>query len=138
MRAAMSFRRPGLVGGSNAEQVIRHLKHFQAYEINSARLLGAWMPGIRRWETKHDIGPHLWQDAEASRDLRTRLWELRVANPDRDLAPGLAATVKGFASAQEDFEFLAGLYGYSRPNSFRPTRTSSAAPRRCTTLPLSP
>src|SRR5579863_8462468 len=93
-----------------AEQVIRHLKHFQGYEIQSCRLLGGWMPGIARWETKHDIGHHLWQDAEHSRDLRTRLWELRVANPDRGLEQVLASTRLGLAGAQEDYEFLAGLY----------------------------
>ena len=64
-----------------AEQVIQHLKRFQAYEIQSARLLGGWMPGIARWEIKHEIGLHLWQDAQNSRDLRTRLWELRFPNP---------------------------------------------------------
>ena len=94
-----------------AEQVINRLKHLQAYEIQSSRLLGAWMPGIVRWETKHDIGLHLWQDAEHSRDLRTRLWELRVTNPDRGLTPKLFQAVRGFACARHDNEFLAGLYG---------------------------
>jgi hypothetical protein len=93
-----------------AEQVIRHLKHFQGYEIQASRLLGGWMPGIARWETKHEIGLHLWQDAQHSRDLRTRLWELRVTNPDRGLEQTLASTTRALASAQEDDEFLAGLY----------------------------
>ena len=94
----------------SAEEVIRRLKFLQAVEIGCTRLLGGWMPAIRRWETKHEIGLHLWQDAEHSRDLRTRLWELRVTNPDRDVEPVVMGVIGCFAAAQEDYEFLAGLY----------------------------
>lgn len=93
-----------------ANEIVRQLRRFQALEIQSTRLLGGWLPGIARWETKHEVGLHLWQDAQHSRELRTRLWELRVTHPDRKPDPAVPFLVRGFASAQADHEFLAGLY----------------------------
>jgi hypothetical protein len=90
--------------------VIAKLKRFQALETKSFRLLGGWLPGVVRWEIKHEIGLHIWQDAQHSRDLRTRLWELRVQNPDRDLDDSIPRMIQGLACAQIDFEFLGGLY----------------------------
>ena len=94
----------------DADLVIGRLKRLQAFEIQSARLLGGWLPGIARWETKHQLGLHLWQDASHSKELRTRLWELRISNPDRGLGADIAHLVQGLAGAQEDYEFLAGVY----------------------------
>ena len=88
----------------------RALCHLQAYEIQSARLLGGWLPGIERWEVKHEVGLHLWDDARHSQALRLRLWELRVPDPDRDLATDVPAVVRAIAAAQSDTEFLAGAY----------------------------
>ena len=34
---------------------------------------------------------HLWEDAQHSKELRTRLWELRHPDPDRDADGSLAA-----------------------------------------------
>ena len=93
-----------------AEILIARLKRLQAVEIQSARLLGGWLPGIVGWEIKHQVGIHLWQDATHSKELRTRLWELRTPNPDRGLDEGLGELIRGLAAAQEDYEFLAGLY----------------------------
>lgn len=90
--------------------VIERLKRLQALEIQSARLIGGWLPGVARWEVKHQLGVHLWQDASHSKELRTRLWELRVANPDRGLGDEIGRIVHGLASAREDFEFIGGLY----------------------------
>ncbi|MDB6092653.1 MAG: hypothetical protein JWM32_215 [Verrucomicrobia bacterium] len=92
------------------DDVISRLKRLQAFEIQSARLLGGWLPGVERWEIKHEIALHLWQDAQHSRELRTRLWELRVMNPDRAPDPAVAKVIAGLACAQADYEFLAGHY----------------------------
>jgi hypothetical protein len=93
---------------SNA--IIATLKRLQAIETLSFRLLGGWLPGVIRWEIKHEIGLHIWQDAQHSRELRTRLWELRVQNPDRDLDESILKMIQGLACAQADCEFLGGLY----------------------------
>lgn len=90
--------------------VVECLKRFQALETLSFRLLGGWMPGISLWEAKHEIGLHIWQDAQHSRELRTRLWELRVTNPDRGLEENARCMIEGVARAQEDYEFLGGMY----------------------------
>jgi hypothetical protein len=92
-----------------SDAIIAKLKRFQALETMSFRLLGGWLPGVIRWETKHEIGLHIWQDAQHSRELRTRLWELRVQNPDRGLDENLLKLLQGLACAQKDFEFLGGL-----------------------------
>lgn len=101
---------PSSLDRLDAEVVIGRLKRLQAFEIQAARLLGGWLPGVARWETKHQLGLHLWQDASHSKALRTRLWELRIPNPDRGLGDDIPRIVHGLASAQEDYEFLAGLY----------------------------
>jgi len=92
------------------DQVIARLKRFQAFELHSARLLGGWLPGIEKWEIKHEVALHLWQDMQHSRELRTRLWELRVMNPDRPTDPDVAQVAAGLSLAQSDDEFLAGHY----------------------------
>ena len=98
------------VSRMKAQQVIKRLKYFQWLESQSSRLLGGWLPGIVRWETKHAMGLHIWQDAQHSSHLRMRLWELRVPNPDRDIDRTVVRIIQCFASAQDDYEFLAGVY----------------------------
>ncbi len=95
---------------TRSETVIRRLKRLQALETLSFRLLGGWLPGIANWEIKHAVGPHLWQDAQHSREIRTRLWELRVMNPDREFDQEAHQIVQGLSCAQKDYEFLGGLY----------------------------
>jgi uncharacterized ferritin-like protein (DUF455 family) len=92
------------------EEHVRQLQHFQSYEIQVSRLLGGWLPGISRWEVKHQVGAHLWEDAQHSREIRTRLWELRTANPDRGVAETVLPVVNLLAAAQHDYELLAGIY----------------------------
>ncbi len=95
---------------NEAKLNIERLKYFQAFEIHITRLLGGWLPGIERWEVKHEIGLHLWQNSENSRDLRTRLWELRISNPDRDVEPHVIKAINALSLAQHDYELIAGLY----------------------------
>lgn len=96
---------------TSSKQLTARLKILQAAETWSARLLGGWMPGIANWEAKHQVGLHLWQDLEISRDLRTRLWELRVPKPDRfGQKDELECVIRRIASAQHDVEAIAGIY----------------------------
>lgn len=94
----------------DADLVILRLKRLQALEIRSARLIGGWIPGVARWETKHQMARHAWEDASASKELRTRLWELRIQNPDRELGADIDVIMRGLGNAQADYEFLTGLY----------------------------
>ncbi len=90
---------------------VAQLKHLQAWETHSCRLLGGWQPGIRHWEAKHAVGFHLWQDIQTAQDIRTRLWELRVSRPDSSaVKQAVLPAIDKLASAQHDFEFIAGLY----------------------------
>ena len=94
----------------DADTLKRALQHLQAFETRTARLLGGWLPGIERWEVKHQVGVHLFEDAQRAHTLRTRLWELRVADPDRAIGGGPAAVAQALASAPSDLAFLAGMY----------------------------
>ncbi|MDX2008460.1 MAG: DUF455 family protein [Meiothermus sp.] len=92
---------------------IRLLSRFQRLEIETARLLGGWLPGVVKWEAKRAVAGHLWEDAQHSKELRTRLWELRHPDPDRDADGSLAAlsrAVRSLAAAQQDFEMVAAVY----------------------------
>jgi len=86
------------------------LAHLQAHETWSARLLGGWLPGIVDWDVKHTVAQQLWENLQHARDLRTRLWELRIGDPDRQVgfAPERAARAMG--AAPSDVAFLAGLH----------------------------
>ena len=53
---------------------------------------------------------HLWEDAQRSQQLRSRLWELRVSSPDRSLCGNPSEILSDLSKAREDFEFLAGHY----------------------------
>lgn len=89
---------------------IDRLKRYQAFETHIARLLGGWLPGIAKWEVKKQIAYHLWENMEHSRDLRTRLWELRVNKPDRELDERIVMAIDALSEAQYDYEVLAGVY----------------------------
>jgi uncharacterized ferritin-like protein (DUF455 family) len=95
----------------DSKNLIRRLQIFQAAETWCARLLGGWLPGIANWEAKHAAGGQLWQNLQTARDLRGRLWELRVSKPDRfEQSDVLEKMFRRLASAQHDFEFIAGLH----------------------------
>ena len=90
---------------------INQLRHLQAWETHTARMIGGWQPAIRLWEAKHLVGLHLWQDFQAAREIRTRLWELRVSRPDSSAVnEAVLPAIKLLANAQHDFELVAGLY----------------------------
>lgn len=93
-----------------AEANVARLKRYQCFEIQLARLLGGWLPGIERWEVKHRVAAHIWEDAEHSCELRTRLWELRVSNPDRGVVENVVSTIEALSQAQYDYELIAGAY----------------------------
>lgn len=95
----------------DSKRRIAQLKNLQAWETNIARILGGWLPGIRLWEAKHEVGLHLWQDLQTAREIRTRLWELRVNRPDTPAVnQAVLPTITILASAQHDFETIAGCY----------------------------
>lgn len=96
--------------GTRTEQQKEVLKRYQAFEMHAARLLAGWLPGIERWEVKHEVGIHLREDAKHSQALRTRLWELRVPDPDRGVIDGVLSVIDALAGAQTDGEFLTGMY----------------------------
>lgn len=92
---------------------IRQLKRYQRLEIETSRLLGGWLPGVVKWEAKRAVAAHLWEDAQHSKELRTRLWELRHPDPDRDLEGELekiSYAVRSLAAAQQDYEMIAAVY----------------------------
>lgn len=86
------------------------LQKFQYFEIGLTRLLGGWLPGIVEWEAKHVVAEHLWDDAEHSRALRTRLWELRKPNPDAHIDPAWWKIIEQLASAPTDHALIGGVY----------------------------
>ncbi len=96
---------------SSSRELTARLQVFQATESWCARLFAGWIPGIPNWEAKHSLGLHLWQNLQIARDLRTRLWELRVSQPDRfEVADLLETVIRRLACAQHDTEFIAGAY----------------------------
>lgn len=88
----------------------RVLARLQAFDTWSARLLGGWMPGIVDWEAKHQVAEHLWENLQHAQAVRTRLWELRVAKPDRGLSERLDATWRALGAAPSDVAFSAGMH----------------------------
>ena len=44
---------------NEAQRNLERLCYFQSYEIQLSRLLGGWLPGVARWETKHELGLHI-------------------------------------------------------------------------------
>ena len=95
----------------DSKRRISQLRHLQAWETHRARLIGGWHPALRLWEAKHAVGLHLWQDFQCAREIRTRLWELRVSRPDSAAVnDAVLPAIKTLANAQHDFELVAGLY----------------------------
>lgn len=91
------------------------LKRLQKLEILSSRLLGGWLPGIEKWELKHRVCFDLWTDAQHSKELRTRLWELRVPSPDRRIPGDVGSIAEAISRSQTDHEFLEAHYRVLKP-----------------------
>ena len=105
------FLKPHAMTTDDSKQRIARLRHLQAWETQLARLLGGWLPGIRSWEAKHEAGLWLWKNLQSAKDLRTRLWELRVARPDSGgVEEAVIPAIHLIARAQHDHELLAGVH----------------------------
>ncbi len=95
---------------SDAKSSTLALRHLHEWFTQLSRLAAGWLPGVGNFEAKFALADHLWQDMQMARDLRTRLWELRVGKPEVGVRDEIAPLIKRLACAQSEHEFLAAIY----------------------------
>ena len=98
----------------NASQI---LKRFYIAERTLLRTLAAWFVGTSQWDLKRQLSADMWQTAQHTDRLRTRVLELRYPrrDVDRKYDPGVLALMAEVAKATDPQEFIAGVYGVVLP-----------------------
>ncbi len=95
------------------DATVDRLRRFVYLETQGFFLLTAYFNSIPEWEVKGAISLHLWQDAEHSTWLRTRITEMRTPphHLDKVPDPALEAFILELRQAANTSEFLCGIYG---------------------------
>jgi uncharacterized ferritin-like protein (DUF455 family) len=99
------------------DATVDRLRRFVYLETQCFFLLGGYFNFIPEWEVKGAISLHLWQDAEHSTWLRTRITEMRTPphHLDKVPDPALEAFILELRQAANTAEFLCGIYGVLKP-----------------------
>ncbi len=92
------------------EQNVEYLKRYAYLERACNRTLAGWLPGVPEWDAKNQFGLHIWESAESADQIRTRLRELRMHQPERYLSPLLERVFKELDYAQNTAEVIATVY----------------------------
>jgi len=92
------------------DQNVQRLVRYAFLEQAVMRTLAGWLPGVPEWDAKNQIGLHIWEDADSCERLRSRLRELRVHRPERDVPAGLVHLARELDHAQGTLELLATAY----------------------------
>ncbi len=92
------------------DQNVQRLVRYAFLEQAVMRTLAGWLPGVPEWDAKNQIGLHIWEDADSCERLRSRLRELRVHRPERDIPAELVQLARELDHAQGTLELLATAY----------------------------
>ncbi|MDF2646265.1 MAG: hypothetical protein K0Q73_2070 [Paenibacillus sp.] len=95
-------------------------KILQRYRFIHERLMfisAAQLPARHNWDVKTAMGRHIYEDAEAADQLRTRVSHLRtpLANVGQEPDPALTLLMDEILHARTDSEWLAGVYTVIKP-----------------------
>jgi len=103
--------------GIGVDETVDRLRRYVYLETQCFFLLAAYFNFLAEWEVKGALSLHLWQDAEHSSWLRTRITEMRTPphNLDRVPDPALETFVGELRRAANAAEFLTGIYGVLKP-----------------------
>jgi hypothetical protein len=103
--------------GIGVDATVERLRRYVYLESQCFFLSAAYFNFISEWEVKGALSLHLWQDAEHSAWLRTRVTEMRTPphNLDRVPDPALESFIEELRHSANTGEFLTGIYGVLKP-----------------------
>src|ERR1700733_15198369 len=103
--------------GIGVDAAVERLRRYVYLETQCFFLLAAYFNSLPEWEVKGAISLHLWQDAEHSTWLRTRITEMRTPphNLDKVPDPALENFIEELRHSTTSAEFLTGIYGVLKP-----------------------
>lgn len=95
----------------NVAENAKILLRYEYLERRLLRIMAGWIPGTARWEAKFLLGRLVWEDAEHTQSLRSRILELRTSERilDRAPSPHLALVMDELLLASDWCEFLIGV-----------------------------
>ena len=93
------------------------LRRYAYVEERLMRLLAGHVPGTARWEVKHALPRHSWEDAQHADALRRRIVTMRTSERLLDESPddALTALLDEAGRAADTVELLAGIHGLIKP-----------------------
>ncbi|KIL42321.1 hypothetical protein SD70_02125 [Gordoniibacillus kamchatkensis] len=108
---------PHRIGAFGVEENAKRLQRFRYIHERLLFAGAAQLPSRHNWDVKVAIGRHLYEDAEAADQLRTRIHQLRSPLPSvgQEPDPALALLMDELLHAASDSEWLAGVYTVIKP-----------------------
>ena len=115
--AGLATHEQAALPGLGVDVTVALLRRYVYLETQGFLLLAAYFNSLPEWEVKGAISLHLWQDAEHSAWLRTRITEMRTPphNLDQVPDPALCVFVRELGQAANTAEFLTGIYEVLKP-----------------------
>lgn len=108
---------PLQIGAFGVEANARQLQRFRFIHERLMFIGAGQLPSRHDWDVKTAIGRHIYEDAEAADQLRSRISHLRtpLSAVGQEPDPALGLLMDELLHARSDCEWLAGVYKVIRP-----------------------
>ncbi|MFD1674424.1 DUF455 family protein [Alicyclobacillus fodiniaquatilis] len=108
---------PYKIGAYSVDTNAKVLQRYRFVHDGLVRLAAGQLPARENWDLKLTLAKHIYEDAEATDELRNRIRELRSSQASLQQAPdaALSLLLEELIHAQNDLELLVGIYEVVRP-----------------------
>lgn len=109
--------RPYDLGEFSVDQAAKKMVRFAYFHKRLMFIAAGQMPALEDWDLKQGVGRHLYEDAEAVNELRTRALQLRLPNTllDKTPDPFMELFFDELLHAANDLEYVCAIYEYVKP-----------------------
>jgi hypothetical protein len=111
------IQNPYSVGEYSVEKNAKVIQRYRYIHESLITIAAGQLPAREDWDLKVALGKHLYEDAEATDQLRKRLGQLRTSTSfiNRDPDPALSLLMEELIHAKNDLELTIGIYDVIKP-----------------------
>ncbi|MEH6993182.1 hypothetical protein V7075_10740 [Neobacillus drentensis] len=111
------IQNPYTIGEFSVEKNAKVIQRYRYIHENLITIAAGHLPAREDWDLKVALGKHLYEDAEATDQLRKRLSQLRTSAQfiNRDPDPSLSLLMEELIQANNDLELTIGIYDVIKP-----------------------
>jgi hypothetical protein len=111
------IKNPYKVGKYGVDDNSKIIQRYRYIHEELMRICSGQLPLREDWDLKAALGRHIYEDAEAADQFRTRVTQLRTtaAKLNKDPDASLTLLMEELIHAENDLELLVGIYGVIKP-----------------------